>query len=112
MRDYNILNKIPDYSTFMEYLYMGEEHSITFSNKLTTLTLRMNDKLEIFATNNTFPNVPPMNFTNEMTLANVLGIIEQLKETKPEQFTKFENKWEEIKEITLVNKAHNKSIRS
>ena len=44
-----------------------------------------------------------------MTIPNMLGIIDQLKETPPVEFkNEFKSRWEEIKAITNTNVAQNK----
>ena len=58
----------------------------------------MKDVYDIKAQNLNFPQLPPYNYNNEMTLENVLlGIILQLKKQEAKEFKQFKNRWEEIK---------------
>lgn len=103
MRAKDILKLIQEYSIFMKYLYLDKEHTITYNNGITNLKLTMNDNLEVYAENESFSNTTPLYYSSELTLSNVLRIINKLKQQKPEQYNSFNNRWEEIKNITMTN---------
>lgn len=108
MRTKDVLKDIEEYSIFMQYLYLGE--TIKFNNGMTTLELVMDEELEIYAKNLLFPNLPPLLYSNDLSLTNVLfGIIPKLKKEKPEKHNCFSNRWEEIKERCLIQLSLNLS---
>lgn len=103
-----------DIPILLQYLYMSEEHKILIHNAI-------NVPLEIFIVtdeknnisfgcrNLNFPELPPMNYTDDAHPETLLRIISQLKKEKAVQFPqRFDNRWEEIKEITLTNLSLNK----
>ena len=106
MRDKNTLKLLDDIAMLNKYLYMSDEHSIEYNNGLTTLEIRMDSDLNLWAVNKRFPELPPMYFTDEMTLRKTLSVIEFLKMQESE-YGQVKNKWEEIKEITKANLALN-----
>ena len=106
MRDKNILKLLDDITILNKYLYMSDEHSIEYNNGLTTLEIKMDSELNLWAVNKRFPEVPPMYFNGEMTLRKTLSVIEFLK-TQESKYSQVKNKWEEIKEITKANLALN-----
>ena len=106
MRDKNILKLLDDITILNKYLYMSDEHSIEYNNGLTTLEIRMDSDLNLWAVNKRFPELPPLYFTGEMTLGKTLSVIEFLK-TQKSKYAQIKNKWEEIKEITMANLALN-----
>ena len=58
--------------------------------------------------NTAFPNVPPMNFTQDLTPLKILEVIKEIKMQSPKQFpNRFSNRWDEIKETTLLNLSIN-----
>lgn len=92
------LYSFEDYSILMQALGLGEK--VTINNGMADLTISMDKDYNILALNNNFKYLPPYNYNQEMTFANVmLGVIPQLKEQKPEEFKGFSNRWEEIKQI-------------
>lgn len=87
---------------------IGEK--ITINNGFADIEIWMEDDYKIKALNLNFPTLPPYKYDNEMTLENVLlGIIPQLKNQKPKEYKSFENRWEEIKELSLSTVALNKT---
>lgn len=61
------------------------------------------------AKNLKFPDVPELNYTDMMTIPNMLGIIDQLKHSPAVEFpTCFTNRWDEVKTITITNVTQNK----
>lgn len=101
---------IEDYTILMQYLALG--YKIKVNNGMADIEIWMEDVYKIKGLNLNFKDLPPYNYSEEMTLENViLGIIPQLKEQEPEEFKTFENRWEEIKSITLETVALNKMAK-
>lgn len=106
MRDKNILvNVFEDIKLLYQYLYLDAEHRVEVSTVTgSTLSIRMTDNCEFYASNSDFPNLPEMCYTTEMSLNTVYSIIESLKKQPAKDFpNKFDNRWEEIKELTKIN---------
>ncbi len=109
MRTKDELFLLGEVSTFLQYLFMSEKHTITYNNGLTDLKIRMNENFNILCQNLSFPDVPECDFTEQMTPLYMLGVIQILQETPPVEFKEsFKSRWEEIKAITLANLALNK----
>lgn len=109
MRTKDELFALNDISILLQYLYMNENHSVTFNNGLTDLRIRMTKDFGIRCTNLSFPDVPECDFSGQMTPAYVRGIVMVLRETGPVEFPdRFKNRWEEIKTITMGNLALNR----
>lgn len=101
------LYNIENYTILMQYLAVGEK--ITINNGLADIEIWMEDGYKIKALNLHFPTLPPYKYDSEMTLGNVLlGIIPQLKNQKPKEYKSFENRWEEIKALSLSTVVLNK----
>ena len=112
MRTTEILFALEEIPILYQYLYMDENHCITIDNGVTTLEIRMTKNCFFYAKNLRFPDVPELNYTDMMTIPNMLGIIDQLKHVPAVEFpTCFTNRWEEIKTITDTNVAQNKMNR-
>lgn len=106
MRKRDILLEIEDVSIFYQYLYLSPEHHIIVNNGLTDLKFELTDDLKIMQTNLSFPEFGASN--RPLDLTNILGIIDKLKNTPPNQFPEtFKNRWQEIKETTKSNLALN-----
>lgn len=109
MRTKDTLMAMENIALLCQYLYMSEEHSITFNNGITDLTIRMADNLSVMCKNIRFQDLPESNWTDNFTPLNCLNIIENLKTMPAEEYKEsFENRWEEIKSITLHNLALNR----
>lgn len=101
------LYEIENYTILMQYLAV--DGKITINNGFADIEIWMEDGYKIKALNLNFSTLPPYKYDDEMTLENVLlGIIPQLKNQKPEEYESFENRWEEIKELSLSTVALNK----
>lgn len=99
-------------SILLQYLFMSEKHTITYHNGLTKLRIKMDDNFNIWCHNLSFPDLPETNFTSQADTLYLLGLIQILQETPPEEFPKcFGNRWEEIKKITQTNLALNMKER-
>jgi hypothetical protein len=93
----------------MQYLYLDENHSIVYNNGLTDLRVRMDDNLNFWCTNLSFPDLPESNFSEQMTIPYMLGIIDVLKKMPPIELPNaFSDRWKEIKTLTLTNVSLNK----
>ena len=109
MRTKDSLFALNDVTILLQYLYMDENHTVTFHNGLTDLQIRMDERYCILCRNLSFPDLPETDFSAQMTPAYVLGIIDVLKKTAPVEFPDdFANRWEEIKTITQTNLALNR----
>lgn len=100
-------------STFYTYLALG--NTIIFNNGLTDLELSMNitnERLPILAKNLSFPELEPLPYDDILTLGNILGIIDRLK-NQPSKFgNKDSNLWQDIQmevaDIIFLNKINYK----
>lgn len=110
MRTKDTLLALNELSVLYQYLYMSEEHSITFNNGITDLEIHMTETLSVMCKNLRFPELPEMNWTENFTPANCMGIISRLKEMPAEEYKEsFENRWEEVKTIALHTLALNRT---
>lgn len=108
MRTVDTLFDLEDITILYQYLYMSEDHFITVDNGIAKLEIRMNDKGYFHCKNLNFPELPDSNYTDMMTIPNMFGIIDQLKNVPPIEFDSFKSRWEELRTITLSNVAQNK----
>lgn len=109
MRTTDFLLDLEEIIILYQYLYLHESHRITIDNGLTQLEIRMTDSGYFMDKNLKFPDLPEMSYTDMMTIHNMLGIIDQLKNVPPIEFkNEFKPRWEEIKAITIANVAQNK----
>lgn len=107
MRTKDNLYNIDNYAILMQYLYLG--NTITINNGIANLKIWMEDNYTIKAMNENFKELDPYNYNQEMTLENVLlAIIPYLEKQEPDEFEIFENRWKEIKAITIDNIGLNK----
>jgi hypothetical protein len=105
-RTKDLLFEIGDVAIFYQYLYLDPTHNIVVNNGLTDLKFELNDNLHIMKTN---LNYPEFGASNEpLDLTNILGIIDKLKTMPAVQHPAcFQNRWQEIKEITASTLALN-----
>lgn len=109
MRATDVLFDLEEITILLQYLYMSEDHYVTVDNGITKLEIRMTDSCYFKARNLRFPDLPGLDYTDMMTIPNMLGIIDQLKHVPAVEFpTCFSNRWEEIKIITCTNVVQNK----
>lgn len=98
-----------DICTLYRYLYMSEDHFIDVETPATTLRITMTDQLNFKCQNLNFPDLPPMNYNDMMTLNQSLGIIDQLKHKQGiMNFREGDSRWDEISDITNANLALNR----
>ena len=108
MRSKTILMELEDIRVFYQFLYMDSENRVTVNNGLTDLEIRLDENLQFYCKNLSFPDLPDMGYSQQMTLSCCLGVIDRLKEQKPKQFPNaFNSLWDEIKDITLATMALN-----
>lgn len=109
MRTKDRLFQLDEVAIFCQYLYMSEDHKILFNNGLCELEIKMGDNFRFYAKNLNFPHLPDMDYTETLTIPNILGVIGRLKELPPEMYkSSFSNRWQEIKDIAITNMALNK----
>lgn len=104
-----LVEGLEDVKTLLQYLYMDEEHDITVSNGITKLSIKLTDNLDALQMNLSFDH---LGYTcREMRIEEWLACVEQLKK-QPSDYERgqFQNKWEEIKTITLMQVALNKGV--
>lgn len=108
MRSKDILKEFEDITILNQYLYMNEDNYIDYFNGITTLRIKMNEDCEYLAINLAFPNLKPLKISSDMSINFIKYIIENLKEQEPIlKNTRFQNRWEEIKDTTLANLSLN-----
>lgn len=108
MRSKDILKEFEDITILNQYLYMNEDNYVDYFNGITTLRIKMNEDCEYLAINLAFPNLKPLKISSDMSINFIKYIIENLKEQEPIlKNTRFQNRWEEIKDTTLANLSLN-----
>ena len=108
MRSKAILKELEDVLVLYRYLYMDPENRIVINNGMTDLEIRLDEEFQFYGKNLSFPHLPEMNYSEQMTLSCCLWVIDCLKEQKSKQFPEsFKSLWDEIKDLTLMNMALN-----
>ena len=109
MRTNDVLIGLEEIPILWQYLYMSEDHFITVDNGLAKLEIRMRENCSFHAKNLNFPDLPDLEYTDMMTIPNMLGIIDQLKTVPPVEYPDcFKSRWEEVRSISLTNVSQNK----
>lgn len=104
-----LLDGFDNIQILYQYLYMSEEHSVTVNNGLADLVITMTENCYFQCKNMNFPHLPLMNYTEEMTIPKMLGIIDYLNSVPAIEFPNtFSSRWDEIKHITLSNVSQNR----
>lgn len=116
MRDKNTLFDLGNIATFFRYLYSDSEARITFHNGLGKMQLRMDEELNVWCKNLNFPDLPEMQYSQELTPYNIMAIVDILKEQPPEIYPNaFDNRWQEIKSLAFpyleLNFFNHKEVR-
>jgi len=112
MRTKTVLRELDEVLVLYQYLYMNPEHRVVVNNGMTDLEIRLDENLQFYCKNLSFPHLPDMFYSETMTLNRCWAIIDHLKEQKPKQFPdSFESEWDEIKNITMSNMALNFYMR-
>ena len=108
MREKEVLKDLNDVLVLYQYLYMDPANRIVVDNGMAELEIRLDEKLRFYSKNMSFPHLPDMYYSEQMTLPCCLGIIKYLKGQKPIQFPDaFESLWDEIRDMTLRAVAMN-----
>lgn len=108
MRTVDTLLAFEDIAILYQYLYLDESHYITVDNGVCKLEIRMRETGFFYAKNLNFPDLPALEYTDMMTIPQMLGIISQLKDVPPVKFEYFPSRWEELRTITLGDVCQNK----
>lgn len=111
IQDKDTLYRIEDYSILMQALALGERIRVNVGRG--DIEIFMGEDLELYAKNLSFPSLPDMRYSEELTLPIVvLGIVPKLQKQKPKEFNRFPNRWEEIKTLVNDTVGHNKFLDS
>lgn len=99
-----LIDKMEEIKILLQWLYMSEDNKIEIKGKFANTLVWMNENLEFKAQNLMFKDLPEINFTEDMTVPFMAGLIESLKKENAATFpNKFSSRWEEIKELALTN---------
>lgn len=113
MRSKTVLFQLEEIPILLQYLYMHEDHNIVINNGLTNLRIRLDDNLDVWCQNLTFPQIPEMKWNENLCPEGCLDVIWMLRQVPATEFPeRFANRWEEIKEITFANLALNKEWKT
>lgn len=108
MRTKDTLLALGNIAILFQYLYISEDHAITFNNELTDLRIRVDERCTVLCQNLSFPGAPETDFSEQMTLDYTLNVIEILKTMPPEKYKGMtKDRWDEIKTVTQCNLALN-----
>lgn len=90
-----------------QYLYMSEDHKINVKNSIgVPLEVRMDENMRFKVKNLNFPDCPEI--YDDLTFETLLGIVDQLKKQDAVVLPKrFDNRWQEISEMTAMNLSLN-----
>lgn len=104
-----LVTEFENIKVFCQYLYMSEEHSVIIHNVIgTPLKIRMDEDLMFRCHNLNYPDVPEINWSERLTLPELINVIAVLKEEPAIEFPdRFKNRWEEISTICKMNIAQN-----
>jgi len=108
MRSKMMLKELEDVQVLYQFLYMSPEHNIVINNGMTDLEIRLDENLRFKCRNLSFPHLPEMEYSTQMTLRCCMGAVDYLKEQPAKQFpATFDSEWEEISHIALRTMAMN-----
>lgn len=99
---------LDEVNILLKYLYLSEDHFVEFKNKIgVRFKLWMKDDSTLVR--KMINGVTDMEFTSDdINHKTLMGIIAQLKEQPASMFPdSFENRWDELKDLTMVNLALN-----
>ena len=90
-----------------QYLYISEDHKVNVKNSIgVPLEVRMDENMRFKVKNLNFPDCPET--YNDLTFESLLGIVDQLKEQDAVEYPdRFDNRWHEISEMTVMNLSLN-----
>lgn len=99
------INGFEDMKILMQYLYMSEDHSIVIHNSIgVPLEFSLREDLTCMCKNLNYPEIDARLY--DLTPDKLYDIVQVLKE-EPAKESSFENRWNEIKTVTLANVALN-----
>ena len=99
-----LIDKMEEIKILLQWLYMSEDNKIEIKGKFANTLVWMNENLEFKAQNLMFEDLPEMDFTEDMTVPFMAGLIESLKKENAVTFpNRFSSRWEEIRELALTN---------
>lgn len=111
VQDKDTLYSIENYSILMQALALGERIRVNVGRG--DIEIFMGEDLELYAKNLSFPSLPDMLYSEELTLPIVVfGIVPKLQKQESEEFDRFPNRWEEIKNLVNDTVGHNKFLDS
>lgn len=107
-----LLDGFENIKTLQQYLYLDEKNFITIENAIgVKLEIRMHGT-DYYVTNTNFPELGESYWLDNMTIKNMLSMIDQLKEAPAIEYPNaFTNRWEEIESITKMNISQNSLMR-
>jgi len=106
MREKQVLQDLYDILVLYQYLYMDSANKIVINNGMTDLEIRLDENLEFFCKNLSFPDLPETHHSCHMTLNYCLGAIELLKNQKSQQYPHaYGFEWDVIKALTSSTMA-------
>lgn len=108
MRNINDFLGLEEISTLCQYLYLAEENSVIVNNGMTYLEIRMDEEYNFYVQNLSFPDSEEMNYTEMMTVSQMLGVVEYLKSRPPKENLQAKSRWDEIQTIVKLSTAINK----
>lgn len=87
---------------------MNENHNVIVNNGLADMRIRLDEKLDAWCQNLSFPHLPEIRYNDHLAPEGCLDIIWMLQQVPAVEFPdRFQNRWEEIKTITMGNLALN-----
>lgn len=99
---YRELKAFDDMKTILQYLYLG--NTLTVTNEIgVSLELSVSDSGILCQKNLNYPQYGRSPWSENMTIENAMGIVEQLSERPAMLKMNFSNMWEEIKAIVELN---------
>lgn len=107
MRDKKtLIETFSEVTTLMQYLYCSKDNFVQFNNGSVDVLVSMTDDLEFEAISPSWPD-DKIDYSDTMTLSQMVGIIDYLKVAEADDSTKFSSRWDEISYITNSQVAWN-----
>lgn len=104
----NGIRSLDEVNTLLKYLYLSEDHFVEFEDAM-HIRFKLWMKDDSTLVRKMLNGFTDMEFTSDNFNHKLLmGIIAQLKKQPASEFPdNFENRWEELKEMTMANLALN-----
>lgn len=83
-RNPEVFAEFDDMRMVLQYLYMNAEHTISFNNGMTDLTIWMNEHCSVICRNDEYPDLPPTDFREMFTIDYCLALVDLLKREQAE----------------------------